>query len=267
VAVSPRYQQIADDLRRRIESCEFTVNTPLPTERDLQEKYQASRNTIRDAIKFLAQQHLLETRPGRGTFVAEEIDPFVTTLSNDPGTAPGGGGGEEGATYPAAVRDQGREAGAGTPTVQVIKCPSQIADRLQIEETKLVVSRLQKRFIDGTIWSSQTSYYPLDWVQRGAEGLLDPEDIPAGAVAYLAETIGFKQVGYRDLVSVRLANDWEQELFNLTHNHTVIEVYRTSFAEDETPIRVTVTVLPSDRNQITYNFGTVPDQREAPVRL
>jgi hypothetical protein len=30
----------------------------------------------------------------------------------------------------------------------------------------------------------------------------------------------------------------------LTHNHTVIEVVRTSFTEDETPIRVTITVFP-----------------------
>lgn len=257
MALSPRYQQIADDLRRRIESREFTLNKPLPTERDLQRKYQASRNTIRDAIKLLAQQHLLETRAGRGTFITETIDPFVTTLSADPETGLGGGG-EEGATYPAAVRDQGREAGAGNPAVRVIKSPSWIADRLQIEEGKVVVSRHQERFIDGTIWSTQTSYYPLDWVHRGAEGLLDPGDITEGAAAYLARSIGFKQVGYSDLVSARLANDQEQELFNLTHNHTVIEVFRTSFAEDGTPIRVTVTVFPSDRNQLAYDCGAVP---------
>ena len=149
MAVSPRYQQIADDLRRRIEAGEFTVNTPLPTEKDLQKRYRASRNTVRDAIKLLVQQHLLETRPGRGTFVTEEIDPFVIKLSTDPG------GGEEGTTYPAAVRDQGREAGAGTSAVQVIKCPARIAARLEIKEGKLVVSRYQQHFIDGAAWSTQ----------------------------------------------------------------------------------------------------------------
>ncbi len=252
MAVSPRYQQIADDLRRRIEAGEFTVNTPLPTEKDLQKRYRASRNTVRDAIKLLVQQHLLETRPGRGTFVTEEIDPFVIKLSTDPG------GGEEGTTYPAAVRDQGREAGAGTSAVQVIKCPARIAARLEIKEGKLVVSRYQQHFIDGAAWSTQTSYYPFDWVQRGAEGLLDPEEMPAGIAGYLADAIGFSQVGYRDLVSARPANDREQELFDLTHSHTVIEIQRTSFAEDGTPICITVTVYPSDRNQIAYDIGTVP---------
>lgn len=45
----------------------------------------------------------------------------------------------------------------------------------------------------------------------------------------------------------------------------VIEVYRTSFAEDGTPIRVTVTVYPADRNQIVYDIGDVPGDPEAPV--
>jgi GntR family transcriptional regulator len=257
VPQSPRYQQIADDLHRRIGSGEFVADTPLPTEGDLQSEYQASRNTVREAIKLLVQQQLVQTKAGRGTFVAGAIVPFLTTLSPNPETGLCQGG-EEGATYPAVVREQGRLAMAVAPEVQVIKCPPQIAARLRIEESTRVISRYQERFIDGAIWSSQTSYYPLDWVHRGAERLLHPEDVPEGIVRYLADAIGFKQVGYRDLVSARLANDKERELFNLTRNHTVIEVYRTSFTEDETPIRVTVTVFPSDRNQIIYDAGSVP---------
>jgi len=47
----------------------------------------------------------------------------------------------------------------------------------------------------------------------------------------------------------------------------VIEVYRTSFAEDGAPIRVTVTVYPADRNQIVYDIGNVPEHQENPVKL
>jgi GntR family transcriptional regulator len=138
--------------------------------------------------------------------------------------------------------------------------------RQQIESGARVVKRHQHRFIDNTLWSLQTSFYPLAWVHRGAEGLLEPEDINEGAVEHLATTIQLKQVGYRDLISARLPDEKEQELFNLTHNHTVIEVYRTSFAEDMTPIRVTITVFPADRNQIAYDAGTVPERWEDPVQ-
>lgn len=261
---STRYQQIADELRRRIESREFLADKPLPPEGELQRQYKASRNTVREALKILQLQRLIEIRAGQGTFVTKEIVPFITILSTDPKTGLGGGG-EEGATYPDLVRKQGREAGAGAPEVTVLKCPPEIAVGLQVKEDDRVVSRHQERYIDGTIWSRQTSFYPLKWVHRGADGLLDPETIPEGAVKLL-ENIGLKQVGYRDVISARLPDDKEQALFNLTHNDTVIEVYRTSFTEDKTPIRVTITVFPSDRNKIGYDIGMVPDQGEIPAQ-
>jgi len=262
----PRYLEIADELRRQIESGELPRESQLPTEAELQKKFGASRNTIRDAVKVLVIERLLETRGREGTFVTKARMPFVTTLSTDPKTGLSGLD-EEGSSYPALVRQQDRHnAGAGDPEVKVLACPPQIATRLQIEEGKPVVSRHQQRYIDDTAWSLQTSYYPMEWVERGATRLLVPENILEGTVEYLANTIGLTQSGYRDLLWVRQPNDAEKELFNLTINHTVIEVYRTSFAEDGTPIRVTVTVYPADRNQFVCDTGDVPKHREEPVQ-
>jgi GntR family transcriptional regulator len=66
-------------------------------------------------------------------------------------------------------------------------------------------------------------------------------------------------------IGALVPNDTEKDVFNLTINHLVIEVYRTSFAEDGTPIRVTVTVYPADRNQIVYEIGEAPQHQENPV--
>ena len=107
----------------------------------------------------------------------------------------------------------------------------------------------------------------MKWVDRGATGLLIPKDILEGAVEYLTNTIGLKQNSYRDLLWARQPNDREKEIFNLTINHMVIEVYRTSFAEDGTPMRVTVTVYPADRNQIVYDIGDVPEHHEDPLEI
>src|SRR5690348_2236490 len=63
VPQQPMYQQIADDLRRQIESGVLSPGQQLPTELDLREKYDASRNTVRDAIKRLTSLGLVETRP------------------------------------------------------------------------------------------------------------------------------------------------------------------------------------------------------------
>src|SRR5262245_16248753 len=76
----PKYRQIADDLRRKIDAGELGVGEqPLPSEKELETAYGASRNTIRDAIKWLTTRRIVETRPPRGTFVVR-IDPFVIAM-------------------------------------------------------------------------------------------------------------------------------------------------------------------------------------------
>jgi GntR family transcriptional regulator len=77
----PLYRQIADDLRAKIESGELEQGSQLATEGELRDEYNASRNTVRDAIKWLTNLGLVETRPGQGTFVVEKATPFVTTLT------------------------------------------------------------------------------------------------------------------------------------------------------------------------------------------
>ena len=87
----PMYRQIADDLRGQIESGDLEPGQQLPTELELRDHHEASRNTVRDAIKWLTSLGLVETRPGQGTFVARKEDPFVTTLTRKEGEVAEGG--------------------------------------------------------------------------------------------------------------------------------------------------------------------------------
>src|SRR5689334_14960714 len=103
---SPMYRQIAEQLREQIQSGRLAPGKQLPTEGELRDRYNASRNTIRDAIKWLISLGLVETRPGQGTFVVDQVDPFVTDLSADPDTGLGGG---EGATFLSQVSAQARK--------------------------------------------------------------------------------------------------------------------------------------------------------------
>jgi len=99
----PMYRQIAQELRQRITSGELGPGQQLATELELRELHGASRNTIREAIKWLTTNGLVETRAGQGTFVVVRLDPFITTLSADPETGLGGG---EGDAAFAKVRDR-----------------------------------------------------------------------------------------------------------------------------------------------------------------
>src|SRR5262245_43953846 len=194
----PMYRQIADDLRIKIHSGQIAPGAQLPTEIELMDRYDASRNTVRDAIKLLTIGSLVETRPGQGTFVVEKINPFITTLTADPQT--GRGGGEED-VYQAEVEAGGRKPTYSKPRVEVQEANAAVADAHRLEPGAQVVSRQQERFIDLTPFSLQTSFYPMHIVDRGATRLIQATDIEGGTVAYLAE-LKINQVGYRDSVEV-----------------------------------------------------------------
>ena len=260
----PMYQQIADDLRNKIESGELPPGEQIPTEGDLQKIYNASRNTIRDAIKRLVSLGIVQTRPGQGTFVVGAIDPFVTTLSAPAGSGFGGG---EGATYLSQVGEQHRSPRVSSPKVEVQVPPPEIGLRLRIGPDAQVVSRHQERFVDETPWSLQTSFYPMEFALK-APRLLMAGDIAEGSMSYLETVEGIKQVGYRDWITARTPDLNEQSFFGIEHDATVFEIFRTAFDATGRPVRVTVTVCPTDRNQFIVNVGTVPDpQYEQPAPL
>jgi GntR family transcriptional regulator len=264
---TPMYRRIALELRQQIKSGQPGPGEQLPTELELGGRFDASRNTIRDAIKWLAVNGLVETRPGQGTFVRSRITPFVTTLSAAPETGLGGGEGE--AAF-SEVKDRGREPSASVPRVAVQQAVGNIAARLRIPEGTQVVSRHQERFIDGTPWSLQTSYYPMDLIAQGAVSLISAERIPGGSVNYLHQTLGLTQVGYRDRILVRSPDETESRFFDLPDDGRipVVTIMRTGYrASDEGPVpyRVTYTALPADRNQLVINSGEVPGDLAAPA--
>ncbi len=65
----PRYQQIRDDLARRIAASEWLPEQAIPTEAELTTTYGVSTGTLRKAIDFLVAEGMLVRSQGRGTYV------------------------------------------------------------------------------------------------------------------------------------------------------------------------------------------------------
>src|SRR6266446_953920 len=202
----PLYRKIADDLRRRIESGELEPGSQLPTELELRDQYDnASRNTVRDAIRWLTTRGLVVTQPGRGTFVVGTITPFIVALNpSDLGV-----GGDSSEAFQDVMGKQGGDPSLGPPRVEVQNAREEIARELQIKLGESVVIRHQQRFIDGRPSSLQTSFYPMQFVIDGASDLLQAVDIPMGGTKYVEEKLGVRQAGYRDRLTVRVPNAGE----------------------------------------------------------
>lgn len=65
----PRYTEIAQSLIHDISRGSFPVGSTLPAETDLSQRFDVSRNTVREAIRILGDLDLVTRHPGIGTIV------------------------------------------------------------------------------------------------------------------------------------------------------------------------------------------------------
>ena len=62
-------ENIASELRREILNGQILAPEKLPAERELAEKYQVSRGTVRSALSKLEKEKFIQIKPGSGAFV------------------------------------------------------------------------------------------------------------------------------------------------------------------------------------------------------
>ncbi|MBF8184989.1 FadR family transcriptional regulator [Nonomuraea sp. K274] len=65
-------ERIARQLELDIRSGDIRAGSKLPSERELAAQFGASRNVVREVLRRLEAQHLIEVAPGRGSFVREQ---------------------------------------------------------------------------------------------------------------------------------------------------------------------------------------------------
>ena len=162
--------------------------------------------------------------------------------------------------FQSEVRRQGRTPEASRPRVEVQAASDIVASQLQLETSAQVISQHQERRIDGTPWSLQITFYPMEFVVQGATRLLMAESISGGVAAYLREHLGINQVGWRETIIARRPREYEQAFFGLSDKVQAVmfELRRTGYDEDGKPIQFTVTIYPADRNQFELEAGRVP---------
>jgi GntR family transcriptional regulator len=79
----PRYRAIADELIHGIVAKRYPVGTALPAESELCSQLQASRHTVREALRILEERGLISRRQGSGSEVLTDTPPVRYRQSVD----------------------------------------------------------------------------------------------------------------------------------------------------------------------------------------
>lgn len=79
------YEQVAQELARRIAAGEYKVGDRLPSERDLAQSFAVSRPTVREAVIALELDGLVDVRMGSGVYVINKRPPGGKAGATDVG--------------------------------------------------------------------------------------------------------------------------------------------------------------------------------------
>lgn len=79
------YQQVAEQIRRQIQSGALTVGDRLPAEKDLAQQLGVSRPTVREALVALEIAGFVEIRTGSGTYICNRGMALPPMLDAGPG--------------------------------------------------------------------------------------------------------------------------------------------------------------------------------------
>lgn len=221
----PVYLQIAEQLRTRIARGEFAPGAQLPTQWELVAEYGVARMTVRQAIGVLVNEGLVVSRKASGVFVRDRR-PTIYRL-------------QEGSA--AAERLDAMD-------VAMVPASPEIARRLGLSASAVVVVRRALRLVDGYPHSIHEDYYPRHLVEGSS--LLDPTS-QVGADQVLAD-LGARPTRIADEITVRMPSPDESHRLDMLPGTPVAVHTSTTYTDGNRPVRYALAVLPGDRHVLTY---------------
>ncbi|GAB2633074.1 GntR family transcriptional regulator [Kribbella swartbergensis] len=154
--VALKHERIAAVLAREIRSGLVRRGAQLPGEVELAKRFSVSRNTVRSALAVLAEEGLITTRTGKGSFVLFDGRP----VDSGPG-------------WSYALAEQGVETRMRTVRIELDRDP-ELAGRLGLESPEVIVIERLRQLADGPAISIERSRLPAleslrDLPERGLE--------------------------------------------------------------------------------------------------
>ena len=252
-AKAPKYQRIADELRREIKAGTYKPGEQLPSETTLLERFRStfpslSLQTLRNAIGILRSEGLVESRHGVGTFVTA-----ARRLQRRSRHRYGRARGDQ-QLLTSHLRHEIPFAGRAP-------VPDHVAAAADLQAgTEVVVRRrllLNKE--TGKPQEIGASYLPV--VFASGTFLEEPTVVPKALFLCVEDLSGKRYARARDRWQWRMPTAAEAGALQISSTTGVVHLVHVARAEDDTLLEVSESVWPGDRIEIIDEYD-VPGEPE-----
>jgi GntR family transcriptional regulator len=226
----PLYYQLRQLLADRITSGEWQPGDMLPTEEQLQEQYNLSRTTVRQALKELEFEGLISRYRGRGTFVSKP------KLSHSP---------DPHFNLTTFLQQQGMEPGWRVLSAEWVSATSEVAERLAIDFGTQVYQLRRLRLANG----EPIGYHIAHVIPAFAEKINEERFDQGGSLDYLRRTGQQNEIYANRIIEAVLASEETAKLLDVVAGSAILMVRRRVFDPEGVPIEDMRAMYRGDRFQ------------------
>jgi GntR family transcriptional regulator len=239
-------QAVAADLAPKIFDGTYPAESWLPAERELAEKYQADRSTIRRALMMLEAQGLLTVHKATGAQVRSKTSPEVRRHAEDVTRQVGSWRG-----FHLSAMETGRQPYTRTQ-IDDEPADTEIARWLGVPVETVVLKRARiQGIVDGPPVQTSVSWITPEIAARIP--ILRQIDTGPGGMYSRFEDAGLT-LTFEDVVTCRLPDSGEQQALEVGLNQPVLVVWRRCYGQAGQILEVTRRVIVGDRQQLIYRY-------------
>jgi len=228
----PLYYQLKEQIKQSIVSGHFNEGDLIPSERELSNNYNLSSTTIRRALNDLVQEHFLERKAGRGTFVRRrkvrrDLRKVIGFTKN--------------------ITEMGLSPSTRVLSQKIVTAKAFARERLGLEKGAKVVRIERLRLADDVPMMLETRYIRTDLCPR-----IEHEDLSSSLWQVFEEKYGLKPNRHIQGMTILTISGPAATLLTLNDNSLVFLIKGVTYVRENEPIECEESLYRSDKYELTF---------------
>jgi GntR family transcriptional regulator len=229
----PLYHQLAEKLREMVSTLHFEAGRSLPSEHELCETYGISRGTVREALRILNREGLIERQRGLGTFVAS------TKIVHESNKV---------MSFSRVISATGKVPRAKVLAFRQFPAPDYVRNKLQLAPGEDIVFLQRLRYGDQEPLLLEHSYFRIEIGQR-----LNDLDLRGPIYDILEKKFGYVFKRSEHIIEASLVTKPDGKLLGLAAGKPVLIMNRLVLLSDDTPVEYAEDIYRADRTKFKIN--------------
>ena len=210
-----KYEKIAFDIKEDILSEKYKPNEQLPFEKELCEKYNVSKMTVKKALDLLVNDGLIIKRRGSGTFVKDITEKEIQRII------------EKKQFSGLTTTSIGHKVTSKVLEFKIINATKEIADILNIEEDEFIYFLYRVRYVDDKAVVIEKTYIPLNLIPG-----MKLADVKKSIYGYIKDKLGLNIQSAHSTVRAMKSDELDRKYLNLEKDEPILEAERVAYLDN-----------------------------------